>query len=419
MKTPTEFAACIAIDWADKQHVGCLQAAGSEVVESFTLEQRPEVIAEWVAGLVARFEGKPMAVCLELNKGPLVYALSVHDCLTLFPINPQSMASFREAFYPSGAKSDPTDADLQLEMLTRHRDKLTTLRPQSAAMRSLSQLVQSRRVLVDDAKRVSNRITTALKNYFPQANEWFSRKRTTLFCDFICQWPTLKKAKLARPSTLERFFKDHRYRGDERIAERIASIRSALPLTEDPGVVEPNSLLVRSLAEQLTMLEKSIRRFDNKIAEIAEQHPDYPIFRSLPRAAAAMAPRLLVAFGEDRKRYNSAAELQRYSGVAPVTEASGNQHWVHWRYGCPKYLRQTFVEWAGQSILGSLWARAYYDRQIARGKKHNAAIRALAFKWIRIIYRCWTDRTIYDESKYLAALQRRGSPLLKAIASAS
>src|SRR5215467_3897070 len=90
---------------------------------------------------------------------------------------------------------------------------------------------------------------------------------------------------------------------------------------------------------------------------------------------------------------------------------SGKKKWVHLRWACPKFLRQSFHEWAGHSIMKSTWARAYYQQQRGRGSAHHAAVRALAFKWIRIIYRCWKDQVAYDENKYLGALVKRGSPL--------
>ncbi len=125
-----------------------------------------------------------------------------------------------------------------------------------------------------------------------------------------------------------------------------------------------------------------------------------------------LAPRLLVAFGERRERFDSAASVQQYAGIAPVTERSGNKSWVHWRYACSRFLRQTFVEWVKETIPRSFWAKAFYERQRAKGAAYNATLRALAFKWIRILYRCWIDRTPYDESRYLEALKKRGSPLL-------
>jgi hypothetical protein len=78
---------------------------------------------------------------------------------------------------------------------------------------------------------------------------------------------------------------------------------------------------------------------------------------------------------------------------------------------CSKFLRQSFHEWAGHSIGQSVWARAYYQRQRERGTEHHAAVRALAFKWIRIVFRCWQDRVAYDETRYLTVLAKRGSLL--------
>jgi transposase len=117
-----------------------------------------------------------------------------------------------------------------------------------------------------------------------------------------------------------------------------------------------------------------------EIEEAASAHPDFFIFESLPGAGSALAPRLLASFGSQRDRYGSAEEVQRYSGIAPVMEKSGKKKWIHFRWACPKFLRQSFHEWAGHSISQSTWARAYYQQQRGRGKDHHAAVRALAFK---------------------------------------
>jgi hypothetical protein len=122
---------------------------------------------------------------------------------------------------------------------------------------------------------------------------------------------------------------------------------------------------------------------------------------------AVFGPRLLVGFGNNRERFNTADEVNRLSGVAPVLERSGKKCWVHWRYSCPTFLRQTFVEWTNQSIRYSFWAKEFYDEKRASGKSHQATLRALAFKWIRIIFRCWKNKTPYDESVYLFTLKKR------------
>jgi transposase len=411
-----EFAAFIGIDWADAKHDVCLQAVGSDTREFSRLEHKPEAIDAWAQAVQQRFAGRPVAVCLELNKGPLVYALRQYAFLILFPVNPLTLAKYREAFTPSHAKDDPTDAELQLELLLKHRDTLKPLKPQSPAMRALEQLVEHRRRLVGDNVRLTNRLTSALKNYFPHVLQWFHDKDTTIFCDFLTQWPTLKAAQLARRSTLERFFRAHHVRYADVIDQRIQAIKSATPLTTDEGVIAPTALLVQALVSQLRVTLQAIDAFDEAIAQHAQSHPDFPLFNSLPGAGAVLAPRLLAAFGEQRERYTSADELQQYAGIAPVTERSGNKSWVHWRLQCPTFLRQTFVEWAAESIRHSFWARAYYQQQRHKGTSHQAAVRALAFKWIRILFRCWQNRTPYDESVYLNALQRRGSPLIHNLA---
>ena len=160
-------------------------------------------------------------------------------------------------------------------------------------------------------------------------------------------------------------------------------------------------------------LFKAIDQFDDAIAKLASQHPDYALFEPLPGAGPSLTPRLMVAFGEQRERFSSAGDVQKLSGIAPVTERSGQKHWVHWRLQCPTFMRQTFVEWAAQTINKSYWAGAYYRQQRAKGSTYQAAVRSLAFKWIRILYRCWQTGVAYDESRYLKALERRGSPLVK------
>ena len=280
-------------------------------------------------------------------------------------------------------------------------------------MRTLTLLVEHRRTLVNDKIRLTNRLRCALKQYYPQVLEWFEDIDTVLFCDFIERWPTLIQAKRARKNTLKTFFSQHNMRFANVLERRLTAINNAIPLTRDEAVILPHRLQSLVFIEQLRITLQAIKRFDEEIEKLASQHVDYGLFSPLPGAGPSLAPRLLVAFGEDRERYHNAAELQMCAAVAPVTERSGNKHWVHWRWQCSTFLRQTFVEWAAQTINKSFWAGAYYQQQRTKGSTHQAAVRALAFKWIRILYRCWQTRTPYDESKYLKALERRGSPLIK------
>jgi transposase len=370
----------------------------------------------WVQTLRTRFNGQPVAVCLELTKGPIVSALRPYDCLVLFPVNPLTVAKYREAFTPSRATDAPTDAELPVELLLKHRDTLTPLSPHSPTMRALAPLVEHRRRLGGDKVRLTTRLTSALKNYFPHVLQWFQDKDTALFCDVLSRWPPLKAAQLARRTTLESFFRAPHVRAADVITTRIEAIQSAGALTTDDGVITPNALLVQALVAQLRGTLQVIADFDNAMAQRAQAHPAFSLFAALPGAGAVFAPRLLVALGEQRERYASAEELQKYAGIAPVTERSGKQSWVHWRLQWPKFLRQTFVEWAAESTRHAFWAQVYYQQQRDKGKAPQAAVRALAFKWIRILYRCWQERTPYDESVYLQALKRHSAPLLQHLA---
>jgi transposase len=414
--TEADFAAFIGIDWSDSKHDFCLHVVQSGIREAGTIEHTPEAIAEWANSLRRRFRGQPVAVCLELSKGPLINALREYDTFVLFPVNPLTVARFREAFATSRAKDDPSDAELQLELLLKHRDRLQPLAPSSPALRRLAQLVENRRRLVGDKVRLISRLRSVLKNYYPQPLQWFDDCGTILFCDFLSRWPTLKTVQRTRSSTLQRFFHAHHVRSASLIERRAQAIRAAIPLTTDEAVIAPNALLAEALVDQLRVVLAALKQFDETIADVAESHPDFPLFDGLPGAGPALAPRLLVAFGDERRRFGSATDVQKYSGIAPVTERSGNQWSVHCRWRCPKFLRQTFVEWAGTSIPYSFWARAFYEQKRAQGKSHHVAIRALAYKWIRIVFRCWQDRRPYNESVYLAALQKRGSPLIQGLA---
>ena len=406
------YSVYVGIDWADKKHDVCICPRDSQTREFDVIRHRAESIDAWVKGLYQRYGGR-IAIAVELSKGPIVSALQKYDFIDIFPVNPASLAKYREAFQPSRAKDDPTDAELAVDMLLRHPEHFKVLKPQSVEMRALATMVEQRRRLVNDQGRITNRLRSALKQYYPQVLEWFEHIDTPLFCAFVKRWPTLTQARRARANTLKQFFHEHHMYREEVVERRRRAIKAASPLTLDKAVIMPYRMQVLVLVEQLELMFKAIGQFDDEIAKLSSQHSDYALFQALPGAGPSLTPRLMVAFGEQRERFSSAGDVQKLSGIAPVTERSGQKHWVHWRLQCPTFMRQTFVEWAAQTINKSYWAGAYYRQQRDKGATYQAAVRSLAFKWIRILYRCWQSGVAYDESKYLKALERRGSPLLK------
>jgi len=283
------------------------------------------------------------------------------------------------------------------------------LQPDTVETRLLQFLVEERRRLVDDKTRYSNRLKACLKQVFPQILKWFGDVTSPLVGDLLQRWPSLQELQRARPDTLRRFFHQHNCRDEELIEQRIESLRQAVTATHDPALLQAGSLTIRSLVQLIARLREEIVRHEQKIEDVAQAHPDFPILDSLPGAGRALAPRLIAALGTDRSRFQTAQQLQCYTGIAPVLASSGQQRWVHSRWACPKFVRQTIHEWAQHSIAGCPWAREYYQAQRSGGKSHHTAVRALAFKWLRILFRCWQDRKPYQEHIYLQALGRRAS----------
>jgi transposase len=414
-----EWAAFVAIDWADQKHVWALAEAESGKQEHGELTHTPEAVDVWAMDLYRRFGGRPVALCLEQKRGALVAMLAKYPHLVLFAVHPKTAANYRETFCPSGAKSDNADAAMLLDLLLRHRDQLRELLPDTVETRLLQSLVQTRRRLVDDRTRQSNRLTASLKIYFPQVLVWFDDVQSPLVAALLERWPTLQELRRSHPGTLRKFFHQHNCRNEDRIRERIDGIREAMVAVEDPAILEGESRKAQILSEVIQVLRKHIAVLDERIAELVAAHPDGELFASLPGAGPVLTARLIAAFGSRRERFESAQEMAELSGIAPITISSGKTKHVCKRIAYAKFLGQTFHEYANHSRAKSEWARLFYEFRQEQGQDHHPILRCLGYKWIRIAYRCWKDRRPYDEQVYIRSLQCRNSPLAGAFAPAT
>ncbi len=403
----------VGIDWAENEHVVCILADDGPPTHHL-LPQDPEAIAECVASLKARFPGRTIGIAVEQSRGALMHVLLGFPGLALYPINPKQLAHYRTAFSPSGAKNDPGDALLLATFLREHQGRLRRLVPDDPATRKLARLVELRRREVEERKRTVQQLTACLKLYFPLVLQLFGSRLTgKLVPALLKRWPSLAELKRVHPKTWRKFLAEHGVRSHDQQTELFRQIRAAVPLTTDEAITLPQGLYAQSLARRLVELSDSIAAFDEQIAAVVATHPDEPLFRSLPGAGDVLVPRLIAAFGSDRSRFENAQEVQTASGIAPVTKHSGKTRQVVKRFHCPKFLRQTFHEFADQARKWSPWSRAFYRMKRAAGFRHQAALRALAFKWIRILFRLWQTRTLYNENQYLNQLRRRGSPILQ------
>ena len=408
-----EFRALVGLDWGDTSHQVAVWDEQRQTCTSERIEHTPAALHAWVEALHARFGGAPVAVAIEQSRGAVFDALSGYPFVTLYPINPRSAARYREAFHPSHPKDDPTDAASLLDLLRKHRNELRRFVPDDACTRLLRLLTEDRRALVDQRTQHVQRLTDRLKTYYPQALHWAGALTTTQACDFLGRWPTLQAIQTARPSAIRTFYQRHHHAA-EWIDQRLTQIRAEVAFHHDPVITAAAVLLIESEVAQIRALNASIATYDEKLASAFATHEDAPIFASFPGAGEQLAPRLAAAFGTDRTRFDSAVSVATRSGIAPVLRRSGKTATVQMRWACPKFQRQTFHEYARVSMAQSAWARAFYEQQRARGHHHHQAIRTLAYRWIRILYACWKNRTPYDETRYLQQLALRGSHLAKA-----
>src|SRR5438094_492968 len=244
-KQNVELAAFIGLDWADQTHVVTLQEAGSDRRrENFTLDQTPEALQTWIHQLRIRFGGRPVAIAVEQARGALIYALMHVEFLHIYPVNPQTLAKLRQAFHPSGAKDDPSDADLLLEVLLNQRHHLRLWIPDNELTRSIQLLTEGRRHLVDERTALTNQLTAALKNYFPQALDWFDQLHTARTCAFLQRWPSLQQLKAATPSSIRKFYQALGFRGSDKLQQLLLDIKNAQPLTNDVAVLLASTMMV-------------------------------------------------------------------------------------------------------------------------------------------------------------------------------
>jgi len=413
MYTPHPHDLIIGLDRSDRQADLHLIDTRTGQHRSQTIDTAPEALREWLLQLRQEHPQARVALCLEQPAVHLVAFLEAYEWITLYPINPITLQKFREAFVTSRAKDDTRDADYLAELLLTHHRQLKPWAPEDSQTRAVQQLVLHRRAVVDERTALTNRLIALLKQYFPQAlvlcGEDLWRPLATRF---LLKWPSLQAVQKAKPATLKAFYYLNGSRSAKLLEQRLALVAKAVPVTDETALIDSFVLRVQLIGRQLQLLQQTLANYEKRIAQHYVAHPDRGIFASLPGAGAVLGPRLLASLGSQRERFQTHRSLQCYSGVAPVTKKSGGSCRIHRRYLCPKFHRQSFHEYAKESILWSRWAAAYYLQQRTKGCPHHTAVRGLAFKWQRIIWRCWQNRTPYQEQTYQAALRRSNSPLI-------
>lgn len=408
----SSIVAWVGIDWADRRHAVAYEGTQwpkNKTRVSLSIAHTATALIEFVARLRKEFSDGLIAIAIEQAKGGLIHHLMGYGFFVFFRVNPTAFSNYRKSFRGSGAKDDPSDADLLLDYVMKQPERFRPWLPEDSTFRMLRNLVEARRVLVDKRTAFTNHITSKLKYYFPEALDLVGQISSVQACDFLEKWPTLQCLKSVHPEEIRTFYLEHRCRRTKVIQERIQQIQQMQPFICDEAIILPSKLSVQTSAALVRHLTKAIALYDQNIQSIFKDHPDRHIYQSFPGAGTVLQARLAALMGIDRDRFSSAKELRIFTGVAPITRTSGNSRQVLFRYSCPKFLRQTLHEFAACSLPKAPWAKALYELQKQKHKKHHAAVRAVAFKWAAIIYHCWKNRVCYDPQK--AQTQKTNSDL--------
>jgi transposase len=406
----------VGVDWGDAKHGVCILNDQSQETDIFDVDHDAQSLEELFFRL--RSEGDILGIAVE-TPHHLVVQQFLAAGFPVFAVNPKIAKAWRDGWKAQSSKTDGIDAEILAMGLRDHHGRMKPLQPDDEATRTLAMLCDDESRLISDRTALVNRLQGTLKLFYPQALEWFSDWVHPTAWDFVLTFPDAHALRSAPKRKLIGFLKTHHVHLMPERLQRVEDREIEPQWFLDPATVTAKSVLACSMAKQLRTLEATLTDYRKRIRELFAVHPDHELFASLPGAGDKLAPRLLSHFGADRERFDFADSLQELSGSAPVTKISGQQRKpvVCFRRACQSDFRQTMHLFAHSSTLFCPWAKSFYDRARKAGQSHALALRNLACKWLKIIFRMWQNRQPYDEGRYLNALIRHGSPLVVAMKS--
>lgn len=400
----------IGIDCSDSFHHFYGRSCLDNTEVKGVVLQRQQDLQAWIEQLRTQFPCGRIQICIEVKDGPLVEFLRTFAFVEIYPINPAAANSFRKGLYPSGAKDDPSDAQMLWEYLNKHRDRLRRLLTRSPQTHQLDELTRQRRRFVQQRTRAIQALQGVLKLHYPQAMEFFPDWSKSIALKFLRKWPDPVSLAKTRPSSLRRFFYANRCRSESLMDKRLKIHSQIQTNSVDEVSLQLGVLELRAYLQIIEELNQIVQTYDEEIQSCYEQHHQKALFDSFPGAGKVLAPRLASALNAYTDYCHNAQDLAVYSGVAPIRKKSGKSCSIHKRLHIPAFLHQTMIEFAQWSLRYSKWAAVYYSyRKDILKQSHNSILRSLAFKWIRILFKCWQTNTPYDEDRYIENLRKRGS----------
>jgi transposase len=394
----TEPVRYAGVDWSWSEHAICVVDESGAVVERLTVKHSGPGLGRLVTAL---HRHRVIGVAIERGDGPVVQAL-LDAGLRVFVIPSRQVTSLRSRYGSAGNKDDRFDAFVLADVLRtdwRRLQPLTQDRPETLGLRML---IRARHDLVTARVAAHNQLRAHLLSAFPGAVGLFHRLDGGISLTFLTRFPTPRHARWLTENRLAAWLSAAKYtRAKTRTpAQLMTHLRQSPPGLSDGAAADAGETITVQLVALLQSLKERITALEKHLAQAMAAHADAEVFTSLPRSGTVRAATLLAEIGDARGRFPTEDALAAAAGVSPSTRASGRARSVIFRHGCNRRLRQALVDFADGSRQGSPWAQTIYERARARGARHAHAIRILARAWIRVIWRCWQDRTPYQPDRH-------------------
>ncbi len=385
----------VGLDWASQEHTVCVIDEQARVIWRAIIPHTADGMTALRARLTKLATPSSLSVAVERPSGLLVDTL-IDAGFPVVPIHPNVLKASRSRYSAAQGKSDPGDAFILADLLRTDGHRFRPLLPLSDETRALRALVRTRDDLVKQRLALANQLRALLERFWPGAAALFFDIHSPIALAFLQRYPTPLSAQHLGEKRLQAFLARHGYSGRRPVQDLLARLYRAPAGHVGESEMEANGELVRALVAVLEPLVAQIQRLTAAIEHAIAAHADGPVFTSFPRAGRLNAAQIFAEIGDDRRRFISAEHLAAEAGVAPVTYESGKHRGVAFRWACNKRLRRALTTFADNSRRDSPWAAAVYARACARGCDHPHAVRILARAWLRVLWRCWQDRTTYN-----------------------
>lgn len=393
---PSFFA---GLDWAANEHAVCVVDDRGDVKLRLIVKHTEDGLNGAISKLRRFAESARLRIAIERPTGLVVDTL-VDAGFHVVPIHPNVVKATRPRYSAVGGKTDAGDAYLLADVLRTDGHRFKTLQPLSDETKALRALVRTRDDLVAERVALANQLRALVESFWAGAAGVFRDIDSHIALAFLAKYPTPQHAERVGEKRLEAFLARNRYSGRKDAAELLARLRSAPVGKAGELEVEAKGETVQHLVAVLDVVVARLKKLDAAVEHAVEAHPDGHIVMSFPRAGRINAAQILSELGDERARFDSHEHLEAEAGVCPVTFASGKHIGVAFRWACNKRLRLAVTTWADNSRHSSGWAAGVYDDARKRGHDHPHATRILARAWLRVLHRCWKDRTPYDEGKH-------------------